>query len=214
MIRQIKSMALLFALVFPSLLLSAQDSVSLHEAQSLDSIRKVLANDYARQLNRYRELSEQEAASNRAAVDSLEESILEMDREIRNLAVAGLELRSELDALEQALEQNTAVFEAERQRFARLLLIAGPSLLTLILLSTVLFFLLIRRQQESTDFKINALKKYTYTEIEETRTDLSDQFRKRVKKLREKLKGKDGKKMEKVPKVKTKKAGKEKSGKK
>ncbi|MDF1573496.1 MAG: hypothetical protein P1P82_17960 [Bacteroidales bacterium] len=205
---------MLFALMFPSLLLSAQDSVAFHEAQYLDSIRKVLTNDYTRQLNRYKALSEQEAAYNRAAIDSLEKVTGEMGQEIQHLAHSGRVLRSEIDALDLALDQQTRVIEAERQRFTRLLLVTGPSLLILLLLSTVLFFLLLRRQQESTDRKINALKKYTYTEIEETRTDLSKQFRKRVKKLRENLRGKGGKKKEKIPKVKTKKAGKEKSRKK
>jgi hypothetical protein len=194
MIRQIKCICLLFALAFPSLLLSAQDAVSVHEAQYIDSIRRVLANEYARQLDRYKTVAEQEAADNRAAIDSLEQLILDVDREIRELALTGRDMRSELDALQLTVEQNHAIFETEKQRFTRLLLIAGPSLLTLILLSTVLFFLLIRRQQESTDRKINSLKKYTYTEIEETRADLMKQFRKRVKKLRENLKGKGGKK--------------------
>lgn len=214
MIRQIKCMCMLFALLFPSLLLSAQDSVVFHEAQYLDSIRKVLADDYTRQLNRYKALSDQEAAYNRAAIDSLEKITVEMERKMQRLAQSGRVLRSEIDALHLSVEQHTRLIEAERQRFTRLLLVAGPSLLILILLSTVLFFLLIRRQQESTDRKINALKKYTYTEIEETRTDLAKQFRKRVKKLRENLKGKGGKKKEKVRKVIEKKPGKEKSKKK
>lgn len=214
MIRQIKCMCMLFALMFPSLLLSAQDSVDFHEAQYLDSIRKVLANDYTRQLNRYKALSDQEAAYNRATIDSLEKITVEMEREIQRLAQSGRVLQSEIDALHLSVQQHTRLIEAERQRFTRLLLVAGPSLLILILLSTVLFFLLIRRQQESTDRKINALKKYTYTEIEETRTDLAKQFRKRVKKLRENLKGKGGKKKGKVRKVIEKKPGKEKSKKK
>jgi len=202
---------MLFALVFPSLLLAAQDTVSIPGAQYIDSISRVLANDYTRQLNRYKALSDQEAASSRAAIDSLEKITVELEQAIQYLAHSGQVLRSETDALHLAVEQNKKVIEAERQRFTRLLLVAGPSLLILLLFSTVLFFLLIRRQQESTDRKINALKKYTYTEIEETRTDLAKQFRKRVKKLRENLKGKGGKKKEKVRKVKEKKPGKVKS---
>ena len=205
---------MLFFFLFPSQLLSAQDSVFIAEAQYLDSIRKVLANEYTRQLNHYKLLSEQEAAYSRAAIDSLEEITGEMEQELQDLGHSYQVMRSETDALHLAVEQNKRIIEAERQRFTRLLLVAGPSLLILLLLSTVLFFLLIRRQQESTDRKINALKKYTYTEIEETRTDLSKQFRKRVKKLRENLKGKGRIKKEKVRNVKEKKPKKVKSKKK
>jgi hypothetical protein len=214
MIRQIKCICLLFALVFPSLLLSAQDSVSPDQSPYLDSIRKVLASDYAQQLNRYKALSDREAASNREAIDSLEKIIREMEQEMLELEKSGRDLRSDLGALRRTVEQNKTILSAEMDRFSRLLLVTGPSLLVLILLSTILFFLLIRRQQESTDRKISALKKYTYTEIEETRTDLAEQFRKRVKKLRDKLKGKGGKNKKKAKKEKEKNPVKVKSEKK
>ena len=213
-------MYLLFALVFAPGQLSAQDSVSLYEKQYIDSIRQVLTRDYDRQMDRYRAFSEQVAASNMATIDSLEKWLEAMELELRDQALESDELRSGLKALQLAVEQNEAIIEVEKQKFTRLLLIAGPALLTLILLSTVLFFLLIRRQQESTEYKINALKKYTYTEIEETRTDLMKQFKKRVKKLRDGMKKKNEKKvgkkngkkeqrkMKKLKKTRTKKSGK------
>lgn len=216
MIRQIKFLYLLFALCFAPGHLPAQDSVSLHEKQYIDSIRQVLTRDYTRQMDRYRAYSEQVAASNRATIDSLEKLMKAMERELRDLALWSDELRSDLEVLQEGVEQNEAIIAVEKQRFTRLLLIAGPALLALILLSTVLFFLLIRRHQESTEYKINALKKYTYTEIEETRTDLMQQFKKRVKKLRDGMKKnnekkkakKEDKKKNKSKKVKSKKTGK------
>lgn len=195
MIRQIKCICLLFALVFSPLHLAAQeDPGTLHDMQVIDSIRKVLTNDYARQLDRYRQLSEQQSAANRSSIDSLQNLLNEMERETRNLARGSKSMRADLETLQLALEQHEVLFQAEKQKFTSLLLVTGPSLLALILLSTVLFFLLLRRQQESADRKINALKKYTYSEIEETRTDLIKKFRKRVKKLRASMNtGKDGK---------------------
>ncbi len=209
-------MYLLFALVFAPGHLSAQDSVSLHEKQYIDSIREVLTRDYDRRMDRYRSFSEQVAAANRASIDSLEKVMEAMELELRDLILGSDELRSELEVLQLAVEQNEAIIEVEKQKFTRLLLIAGPALLALILLSTVLFFLLIRRQQESTEYKINALKKYTYTEIEETRTDLMKQFKKRVKRLRDGMKKnnekkkakKEAKKKNKSKKTKSKKSGK------
>ncbi len=216
MIRQIKCLYLLFALGFATGPLSAQDTVSLHEKLYIDSIRKVLTRDYARQMDRYRTYSEQVAASSMATIDSLEKKMQAMERELRDLALWSDELRSDLEVLRRGVEQNEAIIAVEKQRFTRLLLIAGPALLALILLSTVLFFLLIRRHQESTEYKINALKKYTYTEIEETRSDLMQQFKKRVKKIRDGMKKnnekkkakKEAKKKHKSKKAKSKKAGK------
>lgn len=208
MIRQFKCICLLFALVFTPLHLSAQDPVNFPEKQYIDSIRRVLTNDYARQLDRYRQLSEQESASNRSIIDSLQNLLREMEREIRDLTTKSLDTRSEIAALQLAVEQHAAVFEAEKQKFTSLLMVTGPSLLALILLSTVLFFLLLRRQQESADRKINALKKYTYTEIEDTRTVLMKKLRKRVNKLKENLNAGRGDSKQKKRRKKKDKSGK------
>jgi hypothetical protein len=43
------------------------------------------------------------------------------------------------------------------------------------------------KQQEQTEKKINALKKYTHNELEETRLDLLKKFKKRIKKVSESI---------------------------
>lgn len=208
MIRQIKRFLLLFGLLILALPLIAQDEDTLSDQAYLDSIRQVLSNDYARQLDRYRQLSEQQSAANRIAIDSLQRIISDLDQELRMLNLGLDASRSEVGALKEAVEQNKAFFEAERLRFTQMLWITGPSLLALILLSTILFFLMLRRHQESADRKINALKKYTYTEIEDTRTTLLKKFRKRIKKLKQNQNDRAGSKQDKKGNKKKRKSGK------
>ncbi|MDA3823783.1 MAG: hypothetical protein PF450_14395, partial [Bacteroidales bacterium] len=86
--------------------------------------------------------------------------------------------------MNQSLQTHKQIIEEEHERFKRILLIGGPSILVLIIFSTGLFFITVIKHRDQTDKKISALRKYTHSEIVDTRNDLLNKLKKRLKKLR------------------------------
>jgi hypothetical protein len=176
----------------------AQEGDVAAETNIADSLHEV----YTQTLNRKLYLLEnrllQVVGSQEVVLDSLSGRAAALEEEVN-------ELRGNINALDVQLEEtvqqsilNNQMIFSEKEQFRRILVIAGPTLLGLILISTVLFFVLVMRQGTQTQRKIMALRKYTHSEVEETRSELLKNFKKRIRKLRDRI----GKEYKKKPQAK------------
>ncbi|MEX0983365.1 MAG: hypothetical protein WD577_03615 [Bacteroidales bacterium] len=195
MIPQIKSFIVVLLFMFSVLMPSnAQEETLTTGIDFSDSLLVIdsLIEVQAQQLNRKLHFLESRLThtmeQQQVMIDSLVGISILHDAVISDLERENRELIVQMEMTEQMAVMNKYVINAEKERTRRMFYIAGPALLGLILISTVLFFLLISRQAEQTDRKIMALRKYTYTEVDETRSELLNSFKKRIKKLREKMK--------------------------
>ena len=195
MIPQIKSFIAVLLFMFPVLTPSnAQEQMLSSGKDHSDSLHIIdsLMEGYNQQLNRQLYIMENRLSrtmeQQQQMIDSLVGISILLDAEISELESENRELNAQLEQTGQIAMMNKHLINEEKERTRRMFYIAGPALLGLILLSTVLFFLLIYRQAEQTDKKIMALRKYTYTEVDETRRELLKSFKKRIRRLREKMK--------------------------
>ena len=186
MIPQIKSVFIVMLLLW-SFLTPAREQELVREKALTDSLQEV----YTRQLNsrlyRLENSLLQRVGEQQVRIDSLISRTVMLEQEINKLEASQLEMQLQQEETEQLAIMNKHIIFGEKERFRRMLFIAGPSLLGLILISTVLFFVLFMRQTEQTDRKIMALRKYTHNEVYETRDELLMRFKKRIRKLRERL---------------------------
>jgi hypothetical protein len=186
MISQIKSVLVIMLLVMPFLTHAEQQPVEREKALA-DSLHGV----YTRQLNsrlyQLENLLLQQLREQREMIDSLISRSAMFERVVSEMEVRQQEMKLQQEETEQLAIMNKHIIFGEKERFRRILFIAGPSLLGLILISTLLFFILYMRQTEQTDMKIMALRKYTHSEVDETRNELLMGFKKRIRKLRERM---------------------------
>jgi hypothetical protein len=186
MIPQIKSVLVIMLLLLPFLTHAGQQS-EVREKALADSLQEV----YTRQLNsrlyQMENLFLQQLREQRKMIDSLISRSGMLEQEISAAEVRQQEMQLQLEETKQLALMNKYILFEEKERFRRILYIAGPSLLGLILISTVIFFILYMRQAEQTDRKILALRKYTHNEVDETRNELLTRFKRRIGKLRERM---------------------------
>ncbi len=154
----------------------------------IDSLMEVQAQQLNRQLYFLEDRLMRAMEQQQVMIDSLVAISILLDEQIGDLERENRDLNAQLEQTGQIAVMNKHLINAEKEKVRRIFYIAGPALLALILISMVLFFLLISRQAEQTDRKIMALRKYTYNEVDETRSELLNSFKKRIKKLREKMK--------------------------
>lgn len=186
MIPQIKSVFIVMLLLWP-FLTTAQEQEQLREKALADSLQEVYINQLNRRTYQLERRLLQRIGEQQEMIDSLVRRSGMLEREISEMKVSQHAMQAQMEETEQLAIMNKHTIFGEKERFRRMLFIAGPSLLGLILISTVLFFILIMRQSEQTDRKIMALRKYTHNEVEETRNELMSNFKKRVRKLRDRM---------------------------
>ncbi|MCA1747649.1 MAG: hypothetical protein LC655_08125 [Bacteroidales bacterium] len=210
MIPQIKSVFIVMLLLWP-ILTPAQEQEPGREKALADSLQKVYTRQLDNRLYRLENSLLQRVGEQQEMIDSLVSMSLMLEREISELETSQQEMQLQQEETEQRAIMNKHIIFGEKEQFRRILSIAGPSLLGLILISTVLFFVLFMRQAEQTDRKIMALRKYTHNEVDETKNELLMRFKKRIRKLRERMeqrmekkgqKGKKGKKSRQVAETK------------
>jgi hypothetical protein len=182
MLRQFKFLLVLAILVFPQFLRS-QDTASLQEIATADSLRELqvrqLRTELERLTSQYRRLSMQ----SERRIDSLMAILNAQSAALGALRQADDNIQEEVRHIAVMVATTRAALEEDRQRTRRTVLIAVPSLLIIILIASAAFFLLLNRYQRKTDASIRTLRKYTYEGLEEIRTDFTDEIRKRVKKI-------------------------------
>jgi hypothetical protein len=174
-------------LLLSPFLTHAEEQSAVREKALADSLQEV----YTRQLNsrlyQLEKLLLQQLSEQQEMIDSLVRRSVMLERAVREIEASQQQMQLQLEEVEQLAVMNKHIIFEEKERFRRILYIAGPSLLGLILISTVLFFILYMRQTEQTDRKIMALRKYTHSEVDETRNELLMRFKKRIRKLRERM---------------------------
>lgn len=177
------------------------------DAPAKTSIADSLHEVYTQQLNRKLYLLENRLSqiieSQQAVLDSLSGRAAALEEEVDGLRGTDNKMDVRLEETWQQTIMTKHLLFSEKERFRRILVIAGPSLLGLILISTVLFFVLIMRQADQTDRKIMALRRYTHIEVKETRSELLKNFKKRFREFRDLIgKGQKKKQPKKNQKVK------------
>ncbi len=193
MIPQNKSLCIVLLLFF-SIRASPQEAEFTESGSTIDSLREVYRQELIRKMNLLEYRMIQIVESQQVALDSLSDRTITLEREVTRLRATDSEMDVRLDETEQQSIMNRYMILKERDRFKRILLIAGPSLLALILISTILFFVLITRLAGQTDRKIMALRRYAYNEVDETRNELRKIFKKRIRKLQDRIVKGQGKK--------------------
>lgn len=186
MIPQIKFVFVFWLLLMPFLTHGEQQAVEREKALA-DSLREVYIRQLDNRLFRLENRLLQQVGEQQEVIDSLVSRSVVLERALNKMEASQLEMQNKAEETEQLTIVNKHLIFDEKERFRRILFIAGPSLLGLILISTVLFFVMIMRQAEQTDRKIMALRKYTHLEIDETRNELLMRFKKRIRKLRERM---------------------------
>jgi hypothetical protein len=186
MILQNKFLYLILLLLCQSLVSSqvvgsdqgTSESDSLHQAYMLQLNRKLYLLE-----NRLLQIIE----SQQAVIDSLTVRMTALEEEADGLRATGNKMDVRIEEAWKQTVMNKHLLSFEKERFRRILLIAGPSLLGLILISTVLFFVLIMRQSDQTNRKIMALRRYTYNEVKESRSEILKSFKKRLREFRDQI---------------------------
>lgn len=194
MIHQFKPILLVSGLLFFAYLCHAQDTVITASDHYIDSVQNALKSGFERQIRVLENELTDEITQNQRLSDSLLNSQADQERRIRDLEQGNARIASSLNRAEQLITDQSALFKRENAQTRRFLRITASILFFLLLLSATLFILLVQRIRKETDFKISALKKYTYSEIEETRVTLMKKFRKRLKKMGAGMRGKNGSK--------------------
>ncbi len=205
MIHHFKPILLVSGLLFFAFFCNAQDTVVTTSDQYIDSVQKALRSGFERQIRVLENELTDEIYQNQRLSDSLLNNLADQELRIRELEKENARSAIALNSAEQSIIDQSAQFNREMAKTRKLLLVTGSSLFFLLLLTATLFILLLQRIRKETDIKITALKKYTHTEIEETRVTLMKKLRKRIKKMRAGMGGKnDSKKSSKKKKGKKK----------
>jgi hypothetical protein len=186
MILQNKFLYLILLLLCQSLVFSqvigsdpgTSETDSLHEAHIQQLNRKLYLLE-----NRLLRIIE----SQQAVIDSLMVRITALEEEADGLRGTANNMDVRIEEAWQQTVMNKHLLFFEKERFRRILVIAGPSMLGLILISTVLFFVLIMRQSDQTNRKIMALRRYTYNEVKESRSEILKSFKKRLREFRDQI---------------------------
>ena len=204
---QIKFLVLLFPGLFLLQSLDAQYVSDSILSVKIDSLHNLISTEYTNSLRSYQIENSKILKEQRLRIDELETNVGQLETALEDLEQKDKELERKLEIAKRDIAENKLIISQERANLKRILYIAGPSILLLILVSVLLYFLLMLKHQEQTDMKINALRKYTHSELEETRNVLLKKFRKRIKKVSEGLTGNGkskGKKSSKTSKSSTK----------
>jgi len=126
-------------------------------------------------------------------LDGRKLQIIELDKEQKILKKRLQENRVSISGVENMLVET-------KNGYKRFFFIAAPSFLFLIMASVLIYFYLMMRQQEETERKISALKRYAHNEIEDTRSDLIKNVKRRIKKISKGRSGTAGKSKKSVKK--------------
>lgn len=108
--------------------------------------------------------------------------------QIRDLAVGSQILEEKLKDAKERIERNDKTYQEEKSKLRISLFIAVPVLLIVPFVLAASLFLLLRRYRIKTEFQINALRKYTYEELDDVKAGYMDEIKRRVKKVTVKLK--------------------------
>lgn len=187
MLNQVKQITFFTLILFMTYSLSAQeiDTITYSEA---DSLQDVMLKKLEKQLKvvNYKLLKinkEQQEAS-----DSLELINREQAEQIRALAEGSEKLEKQLQLAEAEIEINDEEVLESRKKFKRALFISIPVLFIISVVLAVLLFLMVQKHKSFTETQINALRKYTYDELEDVKAGYVDEIKRRVKKIAAKLK--------------------------
>jgi hypothetical protein len=202
MIRQFKLILICTLLFLPQGIIG-QDSVFNGLDSSIDSLHTFITLEVDQKIRAIKSSFKEQINHQNLLIDSLQSEISIQKEEQGKLISEKEMMVKKLAELNQSVQSHKQIIKEEHKRFKRILLISGPSILVLIIFCAVLFFVLIIKYRDQTEKKISALKKYTHSEIEDTRNDLLNKMKKRLKKLRESgSKQKKGKEKGKNKKIK------------
>jgi hypothetical protein len=183
---QIKSAAVIFILFVVSQSGFAQVNDTLIGQSMLDSLHETYMHrvgQLEKQYNTLRHNASLQLDAQQKMVDTLFAEMERREAGMEELNARFLELQRKLEATTQVALTNKYVITEEKRKIRQVVYIAGPALMGLILISTLIYFLLLARHSAQTERRINALRRYTHQDLEETRDALWGKFRKRLKKL-------------------------------
>ncbi len=157
-----------------------------HLKQQIEVVKSLLGNSIQQQ--------KFEADSLKMENESQADQIIQLSEE-------SILLTEKLASAFKEIEQSQVKLQESKRIFKTVYFVTVPVLLLVVLSILAILLILISRHKNSTNAKMNALRKYTYEGIEEVRSDYVNEIKRRVKKIAAKLKG-SGKKKSKAKKKK------------
>ena len=187
MFNQVKQITFFTLILFMAFSLSAQeiDTLTYSEADSIQDVRLKQMEQQLKAVN-YKLLKINRAQQEER--DSIELINRQQSEEIRILAGRSEHLKKQLQLAEVQIEVNDVKLRESRTKFKRSLFVSIPVLFIIFVLMAVFLFLLIQKNKSRTEIQLNALRKYTYDELEDVKAGYVDEIKRRVKKIAAKLK--------------------------
>lgn len=179
---QIK-LILISCLLFTSIGINGQDSIFYHTDVRIDSLHKLMNQEMEQKLLGLKVQFSNQITSYNIVLDSLFLELNIQKEEDKALKRENVQLVRKLAEVKQLVLSNKEMMDEEHRKFRKVLFISGPSILGLLIVCTVLFYLLMIKFKGQTEQKISALRKYTHSEIEESKNDLLNKLKKRLKKI-------------------------------
>lgn len=170
-----------------------------------DSLQDIQIEHLDKQIEVVKSLLRKYRDSQELRFDSLNNANKEQADQIVKLSKESELLTKKLASAFEEIEQGQGKLKENKRVFKTIYFITVPVLLLLALTVFTILMVLLTRHKNSTNAKINALRRYTIDGIEEVRADYMSEIRRRVKKIAAKLKGSGKKKKGKSKKGKSKK---------
>ena len=184
MILHNKSRFILLCLLTISIAASSQDTTSGVVLNiKLDSLEDEMMKSVNEAVEMLRKETLELSRKYEADLDSLKSILFEREREIESLESYQSELGKNFSANSRDIVTNKNKIQEGHKRYLIFLFLSLGLLLILIALSVIYFIISVRKHRADTEKKINALKRYTHSELEGTREELLKGLKKRIKKI-------------------------------
>ncbi len=189
---QVKQITSFVLILFMGFSLSAQEADTVVYSEA-DSLQDVMLKQLEQQLKTVNSKLWVFNQQQKELTDSLELVNNEQAARIMSLEDGSENLEKKLQLAEAEIENNDRKLLEEKKRFRQALFITVPILFIVSVVLAALLFLLVRKYKNTTDFQLNALRKYTYDGLEDVKAGYAAEIKRRVKKITAKLKPKSKK---------------------
>lgn len=162
-----------------------------------DSLQDFQIEHLDKQIDLVKSLLRKNSDLHELRIDSLEDANEAQADQLEKLSKESELLMEKVASAFKEIEQSQGKLQESKKLFRTIYFLTVPILLLVAISIFVILLVLLTRQKNSTNAKLNALRKYTLDGIEEVRADYMSEIRRRVKKITAKFKGSGKKKKEK-----------------
>jgi len=159
-----------------------------------DSLQDIQIEHLDKQIEVVKSLLRKNMDSQALRIDSLKSANEEQADQLVKLLKESELLTKKLASAFEEIEQSQGNLKESNRVFKTIYFITVPVLLLVAMTVFAILLVLLTRHKNSTNAKINALRKYTLDGIEEVRADYMSEIKRRVKKIAATLKGSGKKK--------------------